>query len=49
MGRCVLWPEAFFHLFDLLFVGSSLMAGAAPNLPTLIVCRVLQGLGGPAR
>src|SRR5258708_9331863 len=35
--------KRFFTFSILLFVGSSLMAGAAPNLPFLIVCRVLQG------
>jgi MFS transporter, DHA2 family, multidrug resistance protein len=40
--------KRFFTFSILLFVGSSLAAGASPNLPTLIVCRVLQGLGGGA-
>jgi DHA2 family multidrug resistance protein len=40
--------KRFFTFSILLFVGSSLMAGASPNLPTLIVFRVLQGLGGGA-
>src|SRR6202166_4077073 len=40
--------KRFFTFSILLFVGSSLMAGGAPNLPTLIVCRVRQGLGGGA-
>jgi DHA2 family multidrug resistance protein len=40
--------KRFFTFSILLFVFSSLMAGASPNLPTLIVFRVLQGLGGGA-
>jgi DHA2 family multidrug resistance protein len=32
----------------LLFTASSAMCGLAPNLPVLILCRVLQGLGGGA-
>src|ERR1700722_2250310 len=40
--------KRFFTFSILLFVGSSLMAGASPNLPTLVVFRVLQGLGGGA-
>src|SRR5579863_3725895 len=40
--------KRFFIFSILLFVGSSLMAGASPNLPTLVVFRVLQGLGGGA-
>src|SRR5580658_6878835 len=35
--------KRFFTFSILLFVGSSLMAGAAPNLPILIIFRVLQG------
>jgi MFS transporter, DHA2 family, multidrug resistance protein len=48
------WCGAYFgrkryFLFSiLLFVGSSLVAGAAPNLQVLIACRVLQGIGGGA-
>jgi DHA2 family multidrug resistance protein len=40
--------KRFFVFCILLFVASSLMAGAAPNLPILIFFRVLQGLGGGA-
>jgi DHA2 family multidrug resistance protein len=40
--------KRFFTFSILLFVGSSFAAGASPNLPTLIVFRVLQGLGGGA-
>ncbi len=32
----------------MLFTASSAMCGLAPNLPILILCRVLQGLGGGA-
>jgi MFS transporter, DHA2 family, multidrug resistance protein len=48
------WCGAYFgrkryFLFSiLLFVGSSLFAGAAPNLQVLILCRILQGIGGGA-
>src|SRR2546428_8488193 len=41
--------KRFFTFSILLFVGSSLAAGAAPYLPTPIVCRGLPGLGGGAR
>ena len=40
--------KRFFNFSILLFVGSSLMAGASPNLQTLIFFRILQGLGGGA-
>src|SRR5438105_5394360 len=40
--------KRFFIFSILLFVFGSLMAGAAPNLQVLIVCRILQGLGGGA-
>src|SRR6266851_7251528 len=40
--------KRFFIFSILLFVGSSFMAGASPNLQTLVFCRVLQGLGGGA-
>jgi DHA2 family multidrug resistance protein len=40
--------KRFFNFSILLVVCSSLMAGASPNLPTLVVFRVLQGLGGGA-
>ncbi len=40
--------KRFFISCILLFVGSSLAAGAAPNLQILVFFRVLQGLGGGA-
>jgi DHA2 family multidrug resistance protein len=40
--------KRFFSFCILLFVGSSLAAGASPNLGTLVFFRVLQGLGGGA-
>ena len=40
--------KRFFVFCILLFVASSLMAGAAPNLPALVFFRVMQGLGGGA-
>ncbi|HTT75707.1 MAG TPA: DHA2 family efflux MFS transporter permease subunit [Candidatus Binataceae bacterium] len=40
--------KRYFLFSILLFVGSSLVAGASPNLQTLIACRVLQGIGGGA-
>ncbi|MGH7933012.1 MAG: DHA2 family efflux MFS transporter permease subunit [Candidatus Binataceae bacterium] len=40
--------KRFFNFSILLFVGSSLMAGAAPNLATLVFFRILQGVGGGA-
>jgi DHA2 family multidrug resistance protein len=40
--------KRFFIFSILLFVLGSLMAGASPNLQALVVCRVLQGLGGGA-
>src|ERR1700722_18491532 len=40
--------KRFFTFSILLFVGSSLAAGLSPNLPILIIFRVLQGLGGGA-
>jgi DHA2 family multidrug resistance protein len=40
--------KRFFCFCILLFVGSSLAAGAAPNLQLLVLFRVLQGLGGGA-
>src|SRR5215467_14200812 len=40
--------KRFFIFSILLFVFGSLMAGASPNLQALVVCRVLQGLGGGA-
>ena len=40
--------KRFFSFCILLFVGSSLAAGAAPNLHILVLFRVLQGFGGGA-
>ncbi|MGH7988284.1 MAG: DHA2 family efflux MFS transporter permease subunit, partial [Candidatus Binataceae bacterium] len=40
--------KRYFNFSILLFVGSSLMAGAAPNLQTLVFFRALQGIGGGA-
>jgi MFS transporter, DHA2 family, multidrug resistance protein len=40
--------KRFFTFSILLFVCSSLMAGASPNLQTLVFFRILQGLGGGA-
>ncbi len=45
LGTCF-GRKRFFIFSILLFVGSSFMAGAAPNLQWLIVCRILQGMGG---
>ena len=36
----------FFLICTVLFVGSSFLSGAAPDLTTLIIARILQGLGG---
>jgi DHA2 family multidrug resistance protein len=38
--------KRFYMTCVALFTVSSFMCGLAPNLPTLIVCRVLQGAGG---
>jgi DHA2 family multidrug resistance protein len=38
--------KRFYMTCVVLFGGSSLMCGLAPNLPLLVVFRVLQGLGG---
>jgi MFS transporter, DHA2 family, multidrug resistance protein len=38
--------KRFYMLCVALFTGSSFLCGLAPNLGTLIVCRVLQGAGG---
>ena len=38
--------KRFFLICSTLFVASSFVSGAAPDLTTLIVARVLQGLGG---
>jgi DHA2 family multidrug resistance protein len=40
--------KRFYMACVLLFTASSAMCGLAPSLPILIVCRVLQGLGGGA-
>jgi DHA2 family multidrug resistance protein len=40
--------KRFFNFCILLFVVSSFLCGAAPNLQSLIVFRLLQGLGGGA-
>src|ERR1700689_4902551 len=40
--------KRFFNFSILLFVASSFMAGASPNLAMLIVFRILQGFGGGA-
>jgi len=38
--------KRFYLLSVLLFTVGSLFCGLAPNLPTLILCRIFQGLGG---
>ncbi len=38
--------KRFFLICSTLFVVSSFLSGAAPDLPTLIVARIFQGLGG---
>src|SRR5213595_3500547 len=38
--------KRFYMICVALFTGSSFLCGLAPNLGTLIVCRVLQGAGG---
>jgi len=40
--------KRFYMACVLLFTASSAMCGLAPSLPILILCRVLQGLGGGA-
>ena len=42
----VLGRKRFYMICVALFTVSSLLCGLAPSLNTLIVCRVLQGLGG---
>jgi MFS transporter, DHA2 family, multidrug resistance protein len=42
----VLGRKRFYMICVALFTVSSLLCGLAPNLSVLIVCRVLQGLGG---
>ena len=38
--------KKFFLICTTLFVASSFLSGAAPDLTTLIIARILQGLGG---
>jgi DHA2 family multidrug resistance protein len=38
--------KRFFLICTVLFVVSSFLSGAAPDLPTLIIARIFQGLGG---
>src|SRR3989449_6700868 len=38
--------KRLFLIFSTLFVASSFLSGIAPNLTTLIVARIFQGLGG---
>jgi DHA2 family multidrug resistance protein len=42
----IIGRKRFYMICVALFTGSSLLCGLAPNLGTLIVCRVLQGAGG---
>jgi len=42
----LLGRRRFFFVSTLTFIGSSLLAGIAPNLEVLVGARVLQGLGG---
>jgi MFS transporter, DHA2 family, multidrug resistance protein len=42
----VLGRKRFYMICVALFTASSLLCGLAPNLSALIVCRILQGLGG---
>jgi DHA2 family multidrug resistance protein len=42
----VLGRKRFYMICVALFTASSLLCGLAPNLSFLIVCRILQGLGG---
>jgi MFS transporter, DHA2 family, multidrug resistance protein len=42
----VLGRKRFYMICVALFTVSSLLCGLAPNLSALIVCRILQGLGG---
>src|SRR5881296_2542590 len=42
----LLGRKRFFLLCTTLFVVSSFLSGAAPNLTTLIIARIFQGLGG---
>jgi MFS transporter, DHA2 family, multidrug resistance protein len=42
----VLGRKRFYMICVALFTVSSLLCGLAPNLSSLIVCRILQGLGG---
>src|SRR3954451_8630011 len=38
--------KRFYMICVAVFTVSSFLCGVAPNLPTLILCRVLQGAGG---
>ena len=42
----VVGRKRFYMICVALFTASSLLCGLAPNLSALIVCRILQGLGG---
>ena len=42
----VVGRKRFYMICVALFTASSLLCGLAPSLSTLIVCRILQGLGG---
>jgi MFS transporter, DHA2 family, multidrug resistance protein len=42
----VLGRKRFYMICVALFTASSLLCGLAPNLSALIVCRIIQGLGG---
>src|ERR1044072_2731555 len=42
----VIGRKRFYMICVALFTGSSFLCGIAPNLGTLIFCRVLQGAGG---
>ena len=39
-------PRRLIYLGTLLFLGGSLLAGSAPGMSTLVLARVIQGLGG---
>lgn len=47
-GWCsnVFGRKRFYMSCVALFTVSSFLCGLAPNLPTLVICRILQGLGG---
>ena len=42
----VIGRKRYFLLSIALFTGASLMCGLAPNLTTLVIARILQGIGG---